>query len=268
MSTDNYKFVKGRLHKMKKLMLVLGLITVLLAAGCGGQETTTWEQIKEEGELVVGMSADYKPFEYHDEDDKIVGFDVDVARAIADELGVELKLKDTAFDGIIPGLKSEKYDMIMSAMTITEKRKKAVDFTNSYFDAGQVIAVNKDNNQIKGPEDLEGKVVGVQLGTTGDLKVSEDIEGIKEVKRYKKIPQAYIDLQNERLDAVVNDYPVTARYIQKNPEVKIVGEPFTSEKYGIAVRKGDDELLTKVNEALKEVKEDGTYDEVKNKWFE
>mgnify|MGYP006294561971 CR=1 FL=1 len=248
-------------------MLVLGLITVLLAAGCGGQQTTTWDQVKEKGELVVGMSADYKPFEYHDEDDKIVGFDVDVARAIADELGVELKLKDTAFDGIIPGLKSKKYDMIMSAMTITEKRKKAVDFTDSYFDAGQVIAVKKGNNQIKGPKDLEGKAVGVQLGTTGDLEVSE-MDGIEKVKRYKKIPQAFIDLQNERLDAVVNDYPVTARYVQQNPEVKIVGEPFTSEKYGIAVRKGDDKLLTKVNEALKKIKENGTYEEIKNKWFE
>ncbi|MGM0502189.1 MAG: transporter substrate-binding domain-containing protein, partial [Bacillota bacterium] len=138
--------------------------------------------------------------------------------------------------------------------------------TDQYFNAGQVVAVMADNNDIKGPEDLEGKKVGVQLGTTGDLKVSE-MDNIDSIKRYEKIPQAFIDLKNGRIDAIVNDLPVTAAYIMSNSEVKIVGEPFTTEHYGIAARPDDDELLNKINTALKEVKENGTYDEVYNKWF-
>ncbi|GAB6100067.1 transporter substrate-binding domain-containing protein [Halanaerocella petrolearia] len=251
---------------MKKILLFSLLIGLLVVTGCGQQETSTWSQVKEEGKLVVGMSADYKPFEYPNKDNEIVGFDVDILKAITDELGVELKLKDTAFDGLIPGLKTNKYDIVASAMTITEKRQKAVNFSDSYFDAGQVIAVTADNNQIKKPADLKGKTVAVQLGTTGDLEVSE-MDGIKKIKRYEKITQAYIELKNGRVDAVVNDKPVTKAYIDKNPEVKMVDEPFTSEKYGIAFKKGDKKLLEKVNGALKKIKENGTYDEIYDKWF-
>lgn len=250
---------------MKKLILSILVFTLVFAVGCAGDQTT-WDKVEDEGKLTIGMSADYKPFEYTDENGEIVGFDADIAKAIGEKLGVEVEFVDTAFSGLIPGLKSNKYDLIMSAMTITEKRAKAVDFTDQYFNAGQVVAVMDDNNNIKGVEDLKGKKVGVQLGTTGDLEVSE-MENIEKIKRYEKIPQAFIDLRNGRVDAIVNDLPVTAAYIMKHPEVKMVGEPFTSEHYGIAARPGDEELLKKVNGALKELKEDGTYDEVYNKWF-
>ncbi|MBM7557284.1 basic amino acid ABC transporter substrate-binding protein [Halanaerobacter jeridensis] len=250
---------------MKKLILSVLVFTLVFAVGCAGDQTT-WDKVQDEGKLTIGMSADYKPFEYTDENGEIVGFDADIAQAIGEKLGVEVEFVDTAFSGLIPGLKSNKYDLIMSAMTITEKREKAVDFTNQYFNAGQVVAVMDDNNSIQGVKDLEGKKVGVQLGTTGDLEVS-DMDNIEQIKRYEKIPQAFIDLRNGRIDAIVNDLPVTAAYIMKHPEVKMVGEPFTSEHYGIATRPGDEELLKKVNGALKELKEDGTYDEVYNKWF-
>jgi len=251
---------------MKKLVLSILVLTLAFAVvGCGGEQDT-WEQIQDEEKLTIGMSADYKPFEYTDEDGQIIGFDVDIAKAIGEKLGVEVEFVDTAFDGLIPGLKSGKYDLIMSAMTITEKRAKAVDFTDPYFNAGQVVAVTADNDNIQSVEDLEGKKVGTQLGTTGDLKVSE-MENIEQIKRYEKIPQAFIDLNNGRIDAVVNDLPVTAAYILTNPEVKIVGKPFTTENYGIAARPGDEQLLTEINTALQEVKEDGTYDEVYNSWF-
>ena len=250
---------------MKKLILSVLLFTLVFAVGCAGDQTT-WDKVQDEGKLTIGMSADYKPFEYTDENGEIVGFDADIAQAIGEKLGVEVEFVDTAFSGLIPGLKSNKYDLIMSAMTITEKREKAVDFTNQYFNAGQVVAVMDDTNSIQGVEDLKGKKVGVQLGTTGDLEVS-DMDNIEQIKRYEKIPQAFIDLRNGRIDAIVNDLPVTAAYIMKHPEVKMVGKPFTSEHYGIAARPGDEELLKKVNGALKELKEDGTYDEVYNKWF-
>jgi len=261
---------------MKRFLVVLlGLILVVGVMGCSnsggndkqGKAKTTFDQITAKGKIVVGTSADYKPFEYIDQDGKIVGFDVEIMKAVGKELGLKVEFVDTAFDGLIPSLKSKKYDVVVSAMTITEKREKAVDFTQPYFNAGQVIAVMDNDDSIKSPEDLTGKVVGVQLGTTGDLKASE-MENLKEIKRYEKMTQAYIELKNGRIDAVVNDLPVTAAYIMENPDVKIVGKPFTDENYGIAVREGDDKLEKEINGAITKLKENGTYDEIYNKWFE
>ncbi len=238
------------------VMMILGLV------GCSGKQEG--EGLKN-GKLTIGTEASYRPFEYHNEDDKIVGFDIDIAKAVADELGVELEIKDIAFDGLIPGLKTKKFDMVIAAMTITEERKKAVNFSKPYFNAGQVIAVVEDNDQIKNVNDLVGKKVGVQLGTTGDLKMSE-MENV-EVKRYEKIPQGFIDLNNARIDAVVNDLPVTATYVKKKEGVKIIVAPFTEENYGIAFRKNDTELAEEIDQALEKIKEDGRYDEIYNKWF-
>ncbi|SJZ43251.1 basic amino acid ABC transporter substrate-binding protein [Selenihalanaerobacter shriftii] len=260
------------MKKGLKLFLValLALTLVMGVVGCSGgdkqQTKTTFDQIKEKGKIMVGTSADYKPFEYVNEDGEIVGFDVELMKAVGQELDLEVEFVDTSFDGLIPSLKSKKYDAIVSAMTITEKRKKAVDFSQPYFNAGQVIAVMEGTEDVKGPKDLKGKVVGVQLGSTGDLKASE-MENIKQVKRYEKMIQAYIELKNGRVDAVVNDLPVTAAYIMKNPNVKIVGEPFTAENYGIAIREDDDALEKAINNAIAKLKENGTYDEIYNKWF-
>ncbi|ADL11821.1 basic amino acid ABC transporter substrate-binding protein [Acetohalobium arabaticum] len=257
------------MSKRIKLFLVtlLGLALVVGVVGCTGtEEKTTFNEIKEEGKLVVGCSADYKPFEYPNEEGEIVGFDVELMEAVGEELGLEVEFKDTAFDGLIPSLKSKKFDVIVSAMTITDKRAEAVDFSEPYFNAGQVIAVKEGSTDIQGPEDLAGKVVGVQLGTTGDLEASE-MEDIKQVKRYEKITQAFIELRNGRIDAVVNDLPVTAAYIMDNPDVEIIGKPFTEENYGIAMRPKDDELEQKINETIEKLRENGTYDEIYNKWF-
>jgi len=260
--------------RKKGYLLILVLIfifSISTVAGAwwifGDDEQATWDKIKEEGELVVGMDAAYKPFEYQDENGEIVGFDVDILKAITDKLGVELDLQNTSFDGIIPGLQAKKYDLIMSAMTITEDRKKAVNFSDPYFDASQVIAIMEDNNEIKGVDDLQGKVIAVQLGTTGDLEVSE-MKGIKEIKRFDTIPEAFIALQNRQVAAVVNDLPVTKAYIKEHPEVKVVGEALTIEQYGIAFRKADTKLMEKINEALIELKQEGTYDKIYAKWFE
>ncbi|SJZ43232.1 basic amino acid ABC transporter substrate-binding protein [Selenihalanaerobacter shriftii] len=259
------------------LVALLGLALVVGVVGCSGGEQekantkeetmTTFDKIKEKGKIVIGSDASYKPFEYHNAEGEIVGFDVDFLNAIGKELGIEVEFVDTAFDGIIPGLNANKYDIAVSAMTITEKREKAVDFTEPYFNAGQVIAVMEGTNDIKTTKDLKGKVVAVQLGTTGDLKATKDIEGIKEVKRYEKITQAFIELKNGRADAVVNDLPVTAAYIMENSDVKMVGKPFTEEQYGIATREEDNELEKALNDAIAKLKENGTYDEIHNKWF-
>ncbi|OCL25838.1 glutamine ABC transporter substrate-binding protein [Orenia metallireducens] len=251
---------------MLLLLTLLSMSLVLGIVGCGNnKKSNTFDQMKERGKLVIGTEASYRPFEYHDENDEIIGFDIDIAKAIAEELNLELEIKDIDFDGLIPSLKTGKFDMVIAAMTITEARKKAVSFSSPYFDASQVIAVVSSNNEIKGVADLKGKKVGVQLGTTGDLEVSE-MSGI-EVTRYEKIPQAFIDLKNGRIDAVVNDMPVTATYVREREGVKIIGESFTEEYYGIAFRKNDNKLEEEINNALKNIKDKGIYDEIYAKWF-
>ncbi|MGC8778999.1 MAG: basic amino acid ABC transporter substrate-binding protein, partial [Candidatus Caldatribacteriaceae bacterium] len=197
---------------------------------------------------------------------EIVGFDIDLGRAIARELGVEAEFVDTAWDGIFPALDAKKFDIIMSSTSITEERLKSKAMSDPYYVTSQAIAVKKGNKSIQGPEDLVGKVVAVQIGTTGDLAVSE-IEGV-EVKRFDTIDKAYMEVMNGRADAVVNDLSEVSYRMKILPDMHIVatfreGE----EKYGVTMRKEDTDLLEAINQALKKLKESGEYDEIYKKWF-
>ncbi|MCS7220684.1 MAG: basic amino acid ABC transporter substrate-binding protein [Anaerolineae bacterium] len=217
--------------------------------------------------IKVGMNAEYRPFEYVDESGNIVGFDVDLIKALAERAGFEVELINTKWDGIFTALAAGEFDVVCSAATITEERQQTVDFTDPYFNAGQSIAVLESNTEIKGLEDLKGKRIGVQLGTTGDIEASK-IEGA-EVKRYEEITLAFQALANGDVDAVINDAPTSAAIIKANPELKakLVGEPFTNEFYGIAVNKNKPEIRDALNKALAEIKADGTYDRIYQKWF-
>lgn len=217
--------------------------------------------------IKVGTNAEYRPFEYVDEAGEIVGFDVDLIKELAKRAGYEVELVNTKWDGIFTALAAGEFDVVASACTITDERKQSVDFTDPYFNAGQSIAVLADNETIKTVEDLKGKRIGVQLGTTGDMEASK-IEGA-EVKRYEEITLAFQALANGDVDAVVNDTPTSADIIKANPEIKakLVGEPFTNEFYGIAVNKGKPEIREALNKALAELKADGTYDQIYQKWF-
>jgi len=217
--------------------------------------------------IKVGTNAEYRPFEYVDESGEIVGFDVDLIKELAKRAGYEVELVNTKWDGIFTALAAGEFDVVASACTITDERKQSVDFTDPYFNAGQSIAVLADNDTIKTVEDLKGKRIGVQLGTTGDMEASK-IEGA-EVKRYEEITLAFQALANGDVDAIVNDTPTSADIIKANPEIKakIVGEPFTNEFYGIAVNKGKPEIRDALNKALAEIKADGTYDQIYRKWF-
>nr|4ZV1_A Chain A, AncQR [synthetic construct]4ZV2_A Chain A, AncQR [synthetic construct] len=222
------------------------------------------------GTLRVGTEATFPPFGFKDENGKLVGFDIDLAKAIAKKLGVKVEFKPMDFDGIIPALQSGKIDVVIAGMTITEERKKQVDFSDPYFEAGQAIVVKKGNDSIKSLEDLKGKKVGVQLGSTSEQhvkKVAKDA-GVK-VKKFDNFSEAFQELKSGRVDAVVTDNAVALAYVKQNPNagVKIVGETFSGEPYGIAVRKGNSELLEKINKALEEMKKDGTYDKIYEKWF-
>ncbi len=225
----------------------------------------TLDEILKSGVFKIGTDATYAPFEYRNFQNKIVGFDIDLVTALVKEMGnLKPKFVDTAWDGIIPSLLSKKYDMIASAMTITKERAKKVTFSDPYFETGQVIVVFKDRNDIKTVDDLKGKVIAVQLGTTGDFAASK-IKGAT-IKRFDTIDKAYFEVMLGRADAVVNDLAQTAYGIKRFP-LKIVCKPFTVEYYGFAMRKEDKNLHKAVNDALKRLKEKGIYDKIYKRWF-
>jgi len=251
-------------------LLVFGLI--FSAAGCGGGEEASKEESgKEELVIKAGTDAAYAPMEYKGENGEVEGFDADLIKAIGKAVGLKVSIKHVDWDGLFPALESGDINCIISSMTITEERKKIVDFSEPYFEATQVIAVKKGSD-IKGLEDLVGKKVGVQQNTTGHYAV-EELEGMKDedIKKFPTTPDALINLTNGLVDAVVADAPVVYNYIKHNPDaglVTITDDDFEKEYYGIAVKKGNKELLDKINEGLAKVKEDGTYDKLYKKYFE
>mgnify|MGYP005849041579 CR=1 FL=1 len=255
------------------ILLALALVTAALLAGCGEKKEEKKEEEKKptvttlkEGILQMGSDTTYPPFESIGDDGKPEGFDVDIATEIAKRLGLELEVITTAWDGIIPGLKSDKYDMIMSAMTITPERQMEIDFSDPYIDSNQSIAVKKGDTAIKSEADLAGKVVGVQVDTTGQF-TAEKIAGIKEIRKYDTILLAFQDLELGRIDAIMNDYPVNSYLCKTRGQTEVVATVKTDEQYGIGIRKGNDQLLKAINEALAEMKEDGSYDGIYEKWF-
>jgi polar amino acid transport system substrate-binding protein len=219
--------------------------------------------------VTVGTSADFPPFEYI-ENGQFVGFDMDLMREIAKIAGFELKFGDMSFDSLIPALRVGQIDVAAAAMTITEERKKVVDFSMPYWTADQSIIVKADSDFTITV--LFGKYrIGVQTGTTGDLWCTENLveKGLlpeRNLKRYDTFILALSDLLNGNIDAIVLDSPVANRFAATKP-VKVVGIIVTGEQYGIAVRKGNKELLNKINQALKTLIETGKINELIDKYF-
>ncbi len=220
-----------------------------------------------EGVLTVGTDAAYPPLE-NVEAGEFVGFDIDLVKEIANRLGFEAEIINTAWDGIFPALIAHKFDVVISAVTITEDRDKEMDFSDPYLDSDQSIAT-KDDSGIKTKADLKDKILGVQIGTTGELTAKEIDEemGVAEIKTYDDILLAFEDLKAGRIDAIINDIPTSAYIAKDNPELVIVEKIITNEKYGIVFAPDTPELLKAVNKVLKDMTEDGTYDQIYSKWF-
>ena len=217
------------------------------------------------GKLVMATNAEFPPYEYHD-GDASVGIDAEIAKAIADELGMELEIEDIAFDSIIPEIVSGKADMGLAGMTVTEDRMQSVDFSDTYAKASQKIIVTEDS-EIASPDDLKGVIVGVQLGTTGDIYVSDLEADGTTVERYSKGFEAVQALSQGKIDAVVIDGEPAKTFVAETEGLKILEESFTDEEYAIAVKKGNTELLEKINGALKTLKDNGTLDEIVAKYI-
>lgn len=246
-------------------LLIMGLI--FSAVGCGGEQA---EQTKTK--LTVGSETTFPPMEYM-EGGEYVGFDMDLIRAIAEVQNMEVEISSLGFDALIPAIQTGQIDCAIAAISINDERKESVDFSEPYFQAGLIIAVKIEDNTINGLEDLEGKKIAAQIGTTG----ADACNGIKEknaateVSIYNSTGEAYMALENGVVEAVINDHPVTLNYIETEgkDKVKTVGEVFAAEdNYGIAVKKGNTELLNKLNDGLQKIKDDGTYDEIYAKWFD
>lgn len=222
---------------------------------------------KVSGVLKVGSDVTYPPFEYVDEvTNEYKGFDMDLIRAVGGVMGKKVEVTNVAWDGLLPGLINGNYDAVISAMTITDERAKAVDFSDPYFTTGQVIVTRLGDNSIKTVDDLKGKVVSVQLGTTGDFAASK-VAGVKKISRFSTTPEALQELLNGAADASVVDELVAKEFVTKNPGKVKMSSVFTVEYYGIAVKKGNQALLKEINRALATLKANGKYDEIYNKWF-
>ena len=221
--------------------------------------------------ITFASDATWPPMEFVDADKNLTGFTVDLVNAMGQAVGFTPEIKNTAWDGIFAGLIAGKYDAIASSVTITEERQKAMDFSKPYFEVKQGVVVRKDST-IKAQEDLQGKMIGAQIGTTGFF-TAKRLVGEKNSKSYDEVGLAIADLANGRIEAVVCDDSVAADYALTNPEYKdslhlaFLVKSDTPEYLGFAVQKGDSRTLAVINAALAKVKAGGEYDRIYQKWF-
>ena len=266
---------------MKKLsiaMLSMVLAGSMLLTGCGGgnnqaagendsadtQQSETAENT-DGGVLRMGTNATFPPYEYVDENNEVAGIDADIAAAIAEKLGMELEITDMAFDSLIPALQSDTIDIVLAGMTVDPERAEQVNFTDSYATGVQVIVV-PEGSDIASPDDLEGKNIGVQTGTTGDLYCTDDY-GQEFVKQFDNGPLAVAALVNGQVDCVVIDNEPAKNYVAANQGLKILDTAYANEEYAAAIAKDNTELFEQVNAAIQELKEDGTIDSIIEKYI-
>lgn len=257
---------------IKKLVAVamMGIMSIGLA-GCG-EKKDAFDTIKEKGTVIVGLSADYAPYEYHaliDGKDEIIGFDVDIAKSIASDLGVELKIQEMEFGSLIEALQQGKIDMVISGMTPKEERKQAVDFSDIYYTAEQAFIVSENNKDVyKTLDDLKGKKVGAQLGSI-QADIANGIEGAQ-VKLLTEVSTLMLEVKNGNLDAVIVEVPVANLAAQTNPGLFVAEEHITDEDGGsaIALPKESPKLLEAVNASLKKLMDEDKISEFVQKAVE
>ncbi|ADI00079.1 glutamine ABC transporter substrate-binding protein [Salisediminibacterium selenitireducens] len=244
---------------MKKLAgLTIGSGLLMLAACGDDSDMPTY---------TVATDSSYVPFEFLDtETGEMVGFDIDLINEIADRVGFEIDLEVVEFDGIVSGMGTGRYDIGIAGMTITEERAENFDFSDPYYDAGLILAVRADDDEIQSIDDVDGRPVATRAATTSETYLMENTDA--EVRTFPEIVNAYQDLVAGRVDAVIYDVPNVLYYIDNEAigEMRAVGDTLTGEQYGIAFPQGS-ELVDEVNAALAEMMEDGTYGDIYEEWF-
>lgn len=241
------------------LLVVFGLILVSMVV------TTSCSQ--KMAKIRVATDATYPPFEYIDEQtNRFMGFDIDLITAIAEKENLEIELIDVRFEPLLEDMAQGKYDAAIAAISITEKRKKDMLFSDPYYVGGHVVTIRKDDISITGKDSLTGKVVGLKSGTTSAIEISE-MKGVT-TKTYADYDMPFQALMNGEIDAVVSDNIFAVNYVNQNPtKLKLAGEPFTQEQYGIAVANNKPELLAKINDGLRSVKGEGLIEKLSQKWL-
>lgn len=243
------------------------LLCSMVLSGCGQKDKSdnSLERVKEAGEISFSMSGGYPPFNYYNDKNQLVGFDIDVCNEVADRLGVKFNPVPNEWSGIVEGLRSGVYDGILGSMAITKDREKVVDFTIPYYYSGAQLLVREDS-PYQSAEELKGKKVGMATGTTFE-KDAEKLEA--DVKLYKDDNQTLMELQSKNLDAVITDRVVGINAINKGEfQIRLLGSPLRSEDIAVAFRQEDDTLREAVNAILQQMHDDGTLSELSQKWLE
>ena len=246
------------MNLLKKTMVSLGLLALALSSAQAQNK-----------ELVVGSSATYRPFAYETPSKEIVGYDVDMIKAIAQKAGLQIKIINTPWTGIFAALNNGDVDLVISGVTINEKRKQSYDFTSPYFEARQLIAVQQAST-VKNLKDLAGKKVGVVTGSTGDDIASREFgKTSPDIRRFESTPVVISELVNSGVDAAIGDNGVIAFRVQEHKSLKTVADAnFPKEYFGIVVKQGNKVLLDKLNAGLAAVKADGSYAQIYKQWFQ
>lgn len=264
----NNLIIKGGSMVFKKaITLILAVLLAVSLIGC--QSKKSMDKIKQSGVLVLATSADYPPFESIDEKDgkTVIGFDVDIANAIAKKLNVKLEVKNIDFKGLLPALVEGKCDIIASGMAADDERRKSVDFSDVYFYDNMLLVVAEGNNSIKSITDLNGKKIGAQLSTTCE-KIAQGIPGVV-YKSMDKVDQLMLEVKNGRMDGVVVNLTVGGEYVKSIGGLKTIEIPelnVNPEGYAVAIAKGDTEFVKFVNGVIKDLKSSGEYDKLLAKW--
>ncbi|CAG9622578.1 amino acid ABC transporter substrate-binding protein [Sutcliffiella rhizosphaerae] len=267
--------MKNKILSLFALVLLAG--TVLSACGTNDNNAGTGDtaennqdnllaKVQEEGELLIGTEGTYPPFTFHDDSGKLTGFDVELAEAIAEKLGVEAKFMETQWDAMFAGLDSKRFDMIANQVGIRDDRKEKYDFSDHYISSAAVLVTKEDNTEINGFEDIEGKKSAQSLTSNyADLarEYNAEIEGVEGFN------QAIELLNSNRVDVTINDKLSVLDFQKNRPNaaIKIAAEHENAAQSGFMFRQGNEELVEAVNKALAEIIEEGTYDEISEKWF-
>lgn len=256
---------------MKKRLVSMLIITAMVTAmftGCGTKESNPSSgdsKSNEGGSLIVGTEAGFAPYEYM-EGDKVVGIDMDIAQAIADSMGKKLVIKNMDFDGALMAVQNGTVDLVAAGVSVSDERKKVMDFSEEYVNSTEVVVVNKSNPAVSEAtvDALKGTVVGVQQGNIADFYIEDSVKA-KEIKRYTKFAQAAEDLKNGKIDSIVMDKYPAQDLVAANPDLKLLDGTLFEDKYAIAVKKGNTELLNKINEVIKDLKAKGKIEEFTTK---
>jgi len=254
----------------RALFPAIGFMVFMAASvGASAAQDASWDKVKAKGELVIGIDDAFPPMEFRNEKNELVGFDIDASKELARRLGITVRHQPTAWKGVIMSLKTGKFDIIWSGMSITAEREKEIAFTKPYIMEKQIVIVKAGNQKITGLMDLgPATTMGVQLGSTSEEALAKLGRKFKEIKKYDTNTSAFMDLKIGRIDALAVDELVGRYYLSQKPgEFKVLSEELLSEPIGIGLRKEDAALKDKIQSTLDAMFKDGTMKKISIKWF-